>query len=214
VGASRTALDGILQRIVDAGIDNIVALRGDPPRGGHEFVPPPDGFAHANQLVEHIRRFERQGHHPPFGIAVAGYPEKHLEAPSMERDLAHLKRKVEAGGDIIITQLFFDNPFFFDFVDRARAAGIMVPIVPGLMPILSAKQIQRITSMCGASIPTALQAALDAAGNDEAKARDIGVQQCIRQAQELLAQGVPGIHFYVLNTFTPIQQIIEALPLH
>jgi methylenetetrahydrofolate reductase (NADPH) len=212
VGSSRAALNAILQQIIDAGIYNIVALRGDPPRGEQAFVAPADGFAHANQLVEHIRRFERQGNHEPFGIGVAGYPEKHLEAPSLEVDLAHLKRKVEAGGDIIITQLFFDNACYFDFVDKVRALGITVPIVPGLMPILSAKQIQRITSMCGASIPPALQAALDTAGDDDAKARAIGVRQCISQAQELLANGAPGIHFYVLNTSAHIRQIVETLP--
>jgi methylenetetrahydrofolate reductase (NADPH) len=212
VGSSRAVLNVTLQQIIDAGISNIVALRGDPPRGEQAFVAPSDGFAHANQLVEHIRRFEQQGNHVPFGIGVAGYPEKHLEAPSLEVDLAHLKRKVEAGGDIIITQLFFDNAYYFDFVDKARALGITVPIVPGLMPILSAKQIQRITSMCGASIPPALQAALDTAGDDDAEARAIGVHQCINQAQELLTHGAPGIHFYVLNTSTHIQQIVEALP--
>ncbi|OGE20690.1 MAG: methylenetetrahydrofolate reductase [NAD(P)H], partial [Candidatus Dadabacteria bacterium RBG_19FT_COMBO_40_33] len=149
VGASRNELDEILRRISDSSIRNIVALRGDPPQGDKTFIPPSDGYAHANQLVEHIRRSESEKGQEPFGIAVAGYPEKHIEAPSMEIDIANLKRKVEAGGDIIITQLFFDNEFFFNFVERARTAGITVPIIPGLMPILSVKQIKRITSMCG-----------------------------------------------------------------
>jgi methylenetetrahydrofolate reductase (NADPH) len=211
VGASRVDLDEILERISTAGIRNIVALRGDPPKGGETFVPPPDGYSHANELVEHIRHFERLMGQEPFGIAVAGYPEKHLEAPSMETDIANLRRKVEAGADVIITQLFFDNTFFFDFVERARAAGITVPIIPGLMPILSVKQIQRITSMCGSSIPPNLQAELDTAVNDDEKASEIGVRQCIRQAKKLLALGVPGIHFYVLNKSTHIRQIMEAL---
>ncbi|MBI2487852.1 MAG: methylenetetrahydrofolate reductase [NAD(P)H] [Deltaproteobacteria bacterium] len=211
VGASRTELDEILSRIVDSGIRNIVALRGDPPRGDETFIPPPDGYSYGSQLVEHIRTFEREKDQESFGIAVAGYPEKHIEAPSMEIDIANLKRKVEAGGDLIITQLFFDNNFFFDFVERARSAGIIAPIIPGLMPILSAKQIKRITSMCGANIPLKLQSELDKAGNDDEKASEIGIQQCIRQTKDLLARGVPGIHFYVLNKSNQMQRIMEAI---
>jgi methylenetetrahydrofolate reductase (NADH) len=211
VGASRTELDKILKRIFSAGIRNIVALRGDPPKGEETFAPPSDGYSYANELVEHIRQFERPKGQGFLGIAVAGYPEKHLEASSMEIDIANLKRKVEAGGDIIITQLFFDNAFFFNFVERARAAGITAPIVPGLMPILSVKQIQRVTSMCGSSIPSDLQMELDTAVDDDEKASEIGVRQCMRQAQDLLTRGVPGIHFYVLNRATYIRQIMEAL---
>jgi len=211
VGASRNELDEILRRISDSSIRNIVALRGDPPQGDKTFIPPPDGYAHANQLVEHIRRLESGKGQEPFGIAVAGYPEKHIEAPSMEIDIANLKRKVEAGGHIIITQLFFDNKFFFNFVERARTAGITVPIIPGLMPILSVKQIKRITSMCGSSIPHELQLELESAADDDEKASEIGIRQCIRQARELLQHGVPGIHFYVLNKSTHIRRITEAL---
>lgn len=211
VGASRAMLDSTLQRIVDAGISNIVALRGDPPQGEEAFVPAPDGYAHANELVAHIRRFERQKQLEPFGIAVAGYPEKHLEAPSLETDILHLKHKVEAGGDLIITQLFFDNAMYFDFVTRLRTAGITVPVVPGLMPVLSVPQIQRITALCGATIPATLQAELLAAGDDDLEAQAVGVRQCLQQAQELMAHGVPGIHFYVLNTATHMQQIIPPL---
>ncbi|HEX3037345.1 MAG TPA: methylenetetrahydrofolate reductase [NAD(P)H] [Thermodesulfobacteriota bacterium] len=211
VGASRTKLDEILKRIVDARIRNIVALRGDPPRGEENFAPPPDGYSHGRELVEHIRRFESQRGYEPFGIAVAGYPEKHIEAPSIEADIANLKRKVEAGADIIITQLFFENAFFFDFVERVRAVGITVPIIPGLMPILSVKQIKRITSMCGSSIPEDLRAELDSAVDDDGKASEIGIRQCIRQAEGLISHGVPGIHFYVLNKSNHIRQIMEAL---
>lgn len=211
VGASRTELDEILSRIVDSGIRNIVALRGDPPKGDETFIPPSDGYSYGSQLVGHIRTFERERDQECFGIAVAGYPEKHIEAPSMEIDIANLKGKVEAGGDLIITQLFFDNNFFFDFVEKARRAGITAPIIPGLMPILSAKQIKRITSMCGANIPLKLQSELDKAGNDDEKASEIGIQQCIRQTKDLLARGVPGIHFYVLNKSNQMRRIMEAL---
>ena len=211
VGASRRELDDILSRIVDSGIRNIVALRGDPPKGEETFVLPPDGYSYGNQLVEHIRAFERRKGREPFGIAVAGYPEKHIEAPSIEADIATLKLKVDAGGDIIISQLFFDNSLFFRFVERARAVGITAPIIPGLMPILSTRQIKRITSMCGSNIPQTLQQELDIAGDDDAKASEIGIRQCIRQARDLLVRGVPGLHFYVLNKSTHMRRIMEAL---
>jgi len=211
VGASRRELDDILSRIVDSGIRNIVALRGDPPKGEETFVLPPDGYSYGNQLVEHIRAFERRKGQEPFGIAVAGYPEKHIEAPSIEADIATLKLKVDAGGDIIISQLFFDNSLFFRFVERARAVGITAPIIPGLMPILSTRQIKRITSMCGSNIPQTLQQELDIAGDDDAKASEIGIRQCIRQARDLLVRGVPGLHFYVLNKSTHMRRIMEAL---
>ena len=212
VGATKTELDTMLQKIYDAGVRNIVALRGDPPEGEETFIQSEDGYSYGNELVEHIRNFElRTAINNYFGIAVAGYPEKHVEAPELGTDLANLKRKVEAGADVIITQLFFNNDFYFDFVKRVRDIGITVPIVPGIMPILSAKQIQRITSMCGSTIPEVLRERLDAAGDDDDKARDIGIEQCIKQSKELLARGVPGIHFYVLNKAGHMIRIMEAL---
>jgi len=211
VGTSRAELRDTLKRTSDAGIQNIVALRGDPPEGDTDFVPPTDGLAHANELVAYIRYTEEDD--SPFGIAVAGYPEKHIEAESLEADIANLKRKVEAGGDIVITQLFYDNAFYFDYVERLRAAGIEAPVVPGLMPIRSVAQIRRITSMCGATLPADLMKKLETAINDDRKARRIGTEQCIRQATELLEQGAPGIHFYVLNRLTQIREIIQSLPL-
>jgi len=212
VGATKSELDNILQRIYDAGVRNIVALRGDPPDGEKNFVPPEDGYSYANELVEHIRNYEiSTGNQNNFGIAVAGYPEKHVEASEIGADLANLKRKVDAGADIIITQLFFNNDYFFDFVKRVRDIGITVPIIPGIMPILSAKQIQRITSMCGTTIPEELRKKLDAAIDDDNKARDIGIEQCIQQSKELLSHGVPGIHFYVLNKSGHMIRIMNAL---
>jgi len=212
VGATKTELDIMLQKIYDAGVRNIVALRGDPPEGEKTFIQPEDGYSYGNELVEHIRNFEvRTGNKGQFGIAVAGYPEKHVEAPELGTDLANLKRKVDAGADVIITQLFFNNDFYFDFVKRVRDIGITVPIVPGIMPILSAKQTNRITSMCGTTIPDVLRKELDAAIDDDDKARDIGIAQCINQSKELLARGVPGIHFYVLNKSGHMIRIMEAL---
>ena len=211
VGASQNDLNGILNDIRSEGIRNIVALRGDPPQGEETFVPAEDGFAHANELVAHIRSTEPQD--DGFGLAVAGYPEKHLEAPDLHTDIENLKRKVDAGGDIIITQLFYNNDHFFRFTDLVRSAGINAPIVPGLMPILSAKQIQRIASLCGSEIPQTLQDQLNDAIDDDDKAMQIGIDQCIEQATQLLDQGAPGIHFYVLNKSTHMRKIVNGLPL-
>lgn len=207
VGSSRADLDRILDDIHRAGIENIVALRGDPPKGETAFVPPPDGYGHANELVAHIRRRHVNG----FGLAVAGYPEKHLESPDAASDLRHFKNKVDAGADLVITQLFYDNADFFAFVDAARALGVSKPIVPGLLPVLSAKQVRRITSLCGAKIPPTLQAALETAGDDDGRAEEVGIRQCVAQASELLRRGVPGIHFYVLNKSSHMRRIMEEL---
>jgi methylenetetrahydrofolate reductase (NADPH) len=213
VGASRNELDGTLRRIYDAGIRNIVAIRGDPPGGG-EFLQPENGFKYGSDLVRHIREFEaREFGGKTFGIAVGGYPETHPEAPGPDEDLANLKKKVEAGADVVITQLFFDNALYFGFEERALAAGIETPVIPGLMPILSSKQIERITSMCGASIPPRLRAELDRCRADDDAARRVGIDLCISQAKGLLERGVRGIHFYVLNKSDHVKEIMEALPL-
>lgn len=213
VGASREGLDTMLSRIYDAGIENIVAIRGDIPSDDTESAGHPDGYKYGSDLVRHIRQFEeRTLKRRYFGIAVGGYPEKHTEAPDMETDIKNLKLKVDAGADIIITQLFFDNALYFDFVGRARAHGIKNPIVPGLMPILSVRQIERITSMCGATIPHGLKKKLEACSDDDEKARSIGIAQCIEQSKELIERGAPGIHFYVLNKSEHMKEIISALP--
>lgn len=207
VGSSRGDLDRLLDDIQRAGIENIVALRGDPPRGETAFVPPPDGYGHGNELVAHIRR----RHGAAFGLAVAGYPEKHLESPDRDSDLRYFKNKVDAGADLAITQLFYDNADFFSFVDAARSLDVTKPIVPGLLPVLSAKQVRRITSLCGAKIPPALQAELEAAGDDDGRAEEVGIRQCVAQATELLHRGVPGIHFYVLNKSSHMHRIMAQL---
>ena len=211
VGSSREDLDGILEQIQISGLRNIVALRGDPPQGQKDFVAPVDGFSYARDLVAHIRAREARLNAPRCGIAVAGYPEKHIEAASLEIDLAHLKQKVDAGADCVITQLFYDNERFFEFEAKARALGITVPIIPGLLPILSAKQVLRILSLCGSTLPEQLRADLEAAGEDADRAEAIGVSQCIQQAKELIAHGVPGIHFYVLNKSAHMTRIMEGI---
>jgi methylenetetrahydrofolate reductase (NADPH) len=206
VGSSAADIERIVGDIRRAGIENIVALRGDPPQESETpYVPTPGGYLHADQLVTHIRSTGG------FGIAVACYPEKHLEAPDLETDLAHLKGKVDAGADIAITQLFYDNRHYFRLVERARAIGIGIPIVPGILPIVSLGQVKRITSMCGASIPPDLFARLEAVGGDGVRALEVGVSHAVAQARELLAAGVPGIHFYVLNRAKHMQAIFEQL---
>lgn len=205
VGCNSSEIEERLGRIRDCGIDNIVALRGDPPKGESEFRAPEHGYSHAIGLVKHIRRFGG------FGVAVAGYPEKHLEATSYQEDLQFLREKVEAGADVVITQLFYDNNFFFDFVERCRAIDISVPIVPGLLPIMSINQIRRITSMCGSSIPDGLMKALERHEGDPGAIGQVGIEQAIRQSIELLEAGVPGIHFYVLNRFFQMDSIMRAI---
>jgi methylenetetrahydrofolate reductase (NADPH) len=194
VGRTVGELLDYLRQARGESIENVVALRGDPPRGDTAFRPVEGGLRYANELVSLIRR-----EFPELGIAVAGYPETHQEAPSPEVDLANLKRKVDAGADVVITQLFYDNADFFRFRDRCRAAGIRVPIVPGLLPVTNFAQIQRITSLCGAKLPGEFIRDLEAAGEDVERQFTIGVDFATRQTQDLIDSGVPGIHFYVLN---------------
>ena len=213
VGASRHDLDQMLERIYEAGIENIVAIRGDTPSGEEKFAQQADGYKYGYELVRHIRQFEEKKlNRGYFGIAVGAYPEKHTEAPDIDTDIINLKRKIDSGGDIVITQLFFDNRYYFDFIEKAKSHGITTPIIPGLMPILSVNQIERITSMCSASIPSGLKERLGECKDDDEKARAVGIAQCIEQSKELLARGVPGIHFYVLNKSDHMKEIIGALP--
>ncbi|MBX3441217.1 MAG: methylenetetrahydrofolate reductase [NAD(P)H] [Planctomyces sp.] len=206
VGSTTPELEDWLDYAQAAGISNFMALRGDPPRGETTFRQVAGGLAHANELVSLIRR-----RLPEVGIGVAGYPEKHPEAADLPSDLAHLKRKIDAGADAVFTQLFFGNRSFFQFRDACDAAGIRVPIVPGIMPIVEFGRIRRITSMCGAIIPLELAANLEAAKDDLAAQLDIGVEFAIRQCQELIDAGVPGIHFYALNSSSACQRILDAL---
>ncbi len=193
VGSTVGQLRDYLSEAARRGVDHIVALRGDPPKGEAEFITTAGGLRHANELVTLIR-----GEFPQFDVAVAGYPEKHIEAPSFEADLQNLKRKVDAGADTVVTQLFYDNQDFFRFRDRCTQIGIRVPIVPGILPVTNLSQVQRITSMCGARLPSgfvsALQAYDDSVGQFQA-----GVEHATGQVRELVQRGVPGIHFYVLN---------------
>ncbi len=208
VGSSHEDLRAWLRRATSQRVENIVALRGDPPRGASHFVPVDGGPAHAGELVSLLRR-----EFPQFGVAVAGYPETHQEAISPEADLVYLKEKVKAGADVVITQLFYDNRDFFAFRRRYQEDGIRVPLVPGILPIINYAQIQRITSLCGAKLPPALVAALEARRDDPEAEMEIGVAHAIRQCRELLAAGVPGLHFYVLNKATATARILAGIPL-
>ena len=210
IGSSEREIDLMLEGIEQKKIHNIVALRGDIPKEEGKELLSKGAFQHANQLVEHIRKYEKEKPQR-FSLAVAGYPEKHIESPSFEEDIANLKKKVDAGADIIITQLFFDNRYYFDYVERVRAAGIELPIIPGLMPVLSSRQVIRISSLCGTEIPASLKKKLDGAGDDNRKAVEIGIAQCRDQVRELIDKGVPGIHFYVLNRTSHIEKILESV---
>jgi len=192
VGASRADLEAQIHRIHASGIRNIMALRGDPPRGESTFTPAPDGLAHASDLVALIKAL-----HPDICCGVAGYPETHPEAPSLADDLRHLKEKLDAGADFVNTQLFFDNAAYFRFLDAARAAGISAPILPGLMPVASVAQLDRSLAFSRATAPEPLRAALQ--NPDPEAARAAGIQWISRQIDGLIAHGAPGIHLYILN---------------
>lgn len=205
VGHGRDELTEILGELDRRGIDNLMLLRGDPPQGEARFVAAVDGFSHAEELVRLARSIGDAS------IGVAGYPEGHPECADRAIDLDHLRRKVDAGADFVVTQLFFDNRDYFTFVERARAAGITVRIVPGIMPALSAAQIQRMASRCGASIPQALLDALAAASDDAEDAARVGTEWAMRQCEDLLKRGAPGIHFYTLNQSTATESIFAHL---
>jgi methylenetetrahydrofolate reductase (NADPH) len=207
VAAPQDSIAAVLDRLVEGGIENMIPLRGDPPADAQDFVQPPDGFLHASDLVGFIRK--RHGNR--LCLAGAGYPEGHPQCRDLDRDMENLVTKVKAGLDFIITQLFFDNRFYFDFVARARRAGITIPIVPGIMPITDAAQIDRITRMCGASLPPLLRAELDRRAGDSTATMQLGLAQATAQCIGLLAGGAPGIHFYTLNQSPATRMILTAL---
>ncbi|HEV3417158.1 MAG TPA: methylenetetrahydrofolate reductase [NAD(P)H] [Pirellulales bacterium] len=206
VGSTVDELREYLVQASQRNIENIVALRGDPPKGDSSFRPVAGGLRFGNELVALIR-----AEFPRFGIAVAGYPETHQEAPSPEVDLENLKRKVDAGGDVVITQLFYDNADLFRFRDRCRQVGIGVPIVPGILPVTNLSQIQRISSLCKARLPDEFVAALEREGDSDEWQFEVGVEFATRQVQELLDGGVPGIHFYVLNKSPAAVRVLQGV---
>lgn len=206
VGSSREEIRSILRDLYSDGIRNIMALRGDPPQGQERFVAPADGFAHASDLISFIRST-----HMDFCLGGAANPEKHPEAASLEEDLVHLAAKVKAGADFLVTQLFFDNERFFAFRDRVKAMGIHVPLIPGIMPITAFRQIERFTQMAGCSIPPGLVRDLEEAQSDPEELLRVSLDFTLRQCRELLAAGVPGLHFYTLNQSRATSAILADL---
>jgi methylenetetrahydrofolate reductase (NADPH) len=194
VGHSRAELTALADQIYEGGFRNIMTLRGDPPKGATEFTVAPDGLRYASELVTLLK-----ARHPDFCLGVGGYPEKHPEAVSLETDLDALKHKVDAGAAFITTQLFFDNAIYHRFVEKCRKAGITVPIVPGLMPVLSVKQIQRIATLSGSVLPAQLARRLEVAEVNPDVVEIIGIDWALTQIRDLLAHGAPGYHLYILN---------------
>jgi methylenetetrahydrofolate reductase (NADPH) len=207
VGATRDELAAVLDRLCEGGIENVIALRGDPPAGSAKIEVLPDGLTYGSELIGFIRA--RYGNR--LCIAAAAYPEGHVECRDLDRDLEHLAIKVRAGAEVLITQLFFDNRCYFEFVARARQAGITVPIVPGIMPITNLASIERMTALSGASIPADLHAELQRRREDPAAVMQLGVAQAAAQCADLLAAGAPGIHFYTLNQSPATRMILTAL---
>ena len=205
VGEPAERLVELLEEIQSAGIENVLALRGDPPRGERTWTPHPGGLSYSVELISLIRE------HFDFCVGAACFPEIHPDAPDRASDLGYAKAKVEAGAGFLITQLFFDNELYFEFVEDARAAGIDVPIVPGIMPITNYSQIKRFTEMCGATIPEELTAELDGRAEDPDAVAELGVAYATLQCSDLLARGAPGIHFYTLNRSTATRAILAAL---
>jgi methylenetetrahydrofolate reductase (NADPH) len=205
VGESSDGIAATLDRIAAAGIENVFALRGDPPRGQEDFVQPKEGLGSAAELAAFI------GSDWDFTVGGACFPEVHPEAPDLDTDLDYLKTKVEAGASFLITQLFFDNQAYFDFVAAAREKGIDVPILAGIIPVASFAQTKRICDLCDASIPPRLEAAFAATGGDEGAEFELGVAYAAQQCAELLIAGVPGIHFYALNRAPATRAVLGAL---
>lgn len=207
IGQSRQDIRENLKRLKRMGLYNILALRGDPPRNEPNFKPHPDGFHSSVELIEEAHR------DPWFSIAVTGFPEVHFEAKDRASDIAYLKRKVEAGGCVIVTQLFFDNAYFFEFMDLVRQAGITVPVVPGILPILSVPQVRRFADLCKATIPPAVAKELAKYEQDEEGATRYGIELATQLCKGLLKHGVPGLHFYALNRARSTEEILSNLGL-
>jgi len=206
VGHDAPEIAAILDRLRDAGIENVLALRGDPPRGQTEFHQPEGGFGHGSELAAFVRSGGWD-----FCVGGACYPEGHVESADREQDVRFAKAKEEAGSAFLISQLFFEAPLFFEFVRKARLAGVSIPIVPGIMPVTNVAQIERFTKLCGATIPAELRARLADAGEDDAAVVAVGIEWATEQSLALLRGGAPGIHFYTLNRSHSTMFVFERL---
>jgi methylenetetrahydrofolate reductase (NADPH) len=216
-GTDKEEIESKLDNLEFLGIDNIVALRGDSMTGEKRFTPTPGGYRYASELVEGIRKYQgsanyrrnRSDQERYFCIGVGGYPEKHFEAPNIETDIENLKRKIDAGADYIITQMFFDNKVYYDFVDRCRNAGINVPIIPGLKPLSTARQVSLLPESFSLDIPVELTEAIAKAGDDKEAIYSIGTEWCAQQCKDLIAHGVPAVHFYTMGKSANIVKILK-----
>ncbi|HVZ79628.1 MAG TPA: methylenetetrahydrofolate reductase [NAD(P)H] [bacterium] len=206
VGHSRSEIRQLLSKLRDAGIENLLALRGDPPKGEATFTPAPDGFRYAQELIRFIRS---EGF--DFCLGVAGYPEGHPEALSKQDDLLNLKAKLSAGGDFVVTQLFFDNQDYFDYVQRLRALGVAQPIQPGIWLLTDYVQIEKICHLSGAKYPQSLKDVIEPIKGDKEKVAQAGIEYAAQQCEELLRKGAPGIHFYVMNKSQSVQAVLALL---
>jgi methylenetetrahydrofolate reductase (NADPH) len=210
VGQSRSEIEQILKNLKSDGVENIIALRGDPPASQESWTPHPEGFSYARELVKLAREMG-------FSVAVAGFPEVHPESESMDTDIRHMKAKVDAGADVIITQLFFDNRDYFNYVERARAEGITVPIVPGILPFRSEDELRRFTTRYArtrngpAKVPEELEELLSKTGDSLEKQTELGIEWAVRQCRELFANGAPGAHFYCMNKSNMVEAILSRL---
>jgi methylenetetrahydrofolate reductase (NADPH) len=206
VDSSEDQILETLNSLKEKGIENVLPLRGDPPKGSASFVKAENGFGYASELVKFIRDNQYS-----FCLGVAGYPEGHQECGNIDKDIENLKKKVDAGADFIITQLFFDNRFYFDFLDKVKAVGINIPVLPGIMPIVNVNQVKKFTKMCGASIPESLISKLEKVQDQPESVQAIGIEHATQQCEELIQAGSPGIHFYTLNRSNSTLQILENL---
>lgn len=206
VGANRAKIEADMQQLYELNVENLMLLRGDPPKGAESFPENPDGFNNGSDLVRFVSAQKR------FCIGAGAYPEGHVEAESLEQDLQFLKQKVEAGSDFLVTQMFFDNNYYFDFVKKAEVLGINCRIIPGLIPITNFKQIQRFAKLSGAKIPEHIIEQMKPYQDDPKKIYQIGVDLAIKQCEDLLEKGAPGIHFYTLNKSRATVDIFQSLP--
>ena len=218
-GTTTEEIESKLDNLAFMGINNLVALRGDSMSGEKRFTPTPGGYRYASELVEGIRNYQGSNSYRRergletddryFCIGVGAYPEKHFEAPNLETDIANLKRKVDAGADYVITQMFFDNQVYYDFVEKCRAAGINVPIIPGLKPLSTARQISVLPEAFSLDIPLELTQEIAKAGDDKAAVYQIGTEWCAMQCKDLIAHGVPAVHFYTMGKSENITRILQ-----
>jgi methylenetetrahydrofolate reductase (NADPH) len=205
VGHNQREIRSVLESLKAQNIENVLALRGDPPQGEEQFVKTEGGFEYANELVSFIKT------NFSFCVGAACYPEGHVECKDLDKDIENLQRKVDSGVDFLITQLFFDNRYYFDFLEKVQKKNIKIPVIPGIMPILNFKQIQRFTKMCGATLNDSLIAKFDGVEDNIERVRQIGIEHAIEQCRELLQNKVPGIHFYTLNRSRATLAILEEL---